>query len=334
MYFTSIVDLKPFDQYERNISRNDKKLPIIKRNVAYLNQNRKFLINKNMRLYEPIHEAAVMSKIDKLRQKLASTKIQKCSPLNNCDEKIIEIYKESLNSINNDCERKCLNEEKINKYSTNVCNANNHPHNTKDHLEMINDVSNHKVYSRLRGVAPGSNLFHCFLNKINPLGPTISKQERIYNSQKPPKHFPQNFHEPNYQFSQIKVQHLIRQSTRNRFSNIYKTDGIEKSCINKNVYAKSFVSKTAVNSFENMNQYTCDVSSVNNFNLLETAYKGNENQCMTNLNLDLTNPTLLKYSKSKNKLSRSKTMSIHCNSIVHPTLKNKKGKQFIDIKKN
>ena len=54
---------------------------------------------------------------------------------------------------------------------------------------------------------------------------------------------------------------------------------------------------------------------------------------MTNLKLDLTKPTLLKYSKSKNKLTRSKTMSINCNSIADPTLKNKKGKQFIEIVK-
>jgi hypothetical protein len=185
-------------------------------------------------------------------------------------------------------------------------------------IDIFNGISKNKI-PRLHGIAPGSSLFHCCLNKMNPLISSILKQERIQNSQKISKNIPQSFHEPNFQFSQIKVQNLVRQSTRNRFSNIYKTNDIENGDL------KTFSSKTAFNSFENMNQYTSNTSSLNKFNFIEIGYKTNENY----------DSSPLKYSKFKPKLTRSKTILLHCNNAVQSNpLQNKKEKQFIEIIKS
>ena len=123
LYYTSVVDLKPFDQaelarisrqHQRNQSPIGNQLPVIKRNSRSNNQNRKFLINKSIRLYQPIHEAAMMSKIGQLRHKLASAKpeIQKVSRLSLASrtvndpeqtnyEKFIEPYKETIETYKN-----------------------------------------------------------------------------------------------------------------------------------------------------------------------------------------------------------------------------------------
>jgi hypothetical protein len=318
LYFncTSVVDLKPFDQSERNLIKNGEKLPIIKRNLVSVNQNRKYLIKKNLRVYEPIHEAAVMSKIDELRQKLATTRSQKspCSITDTFDEKkdylkIIEIYKDSLNSINYhyDSERKfsCNDSKEENNFK--YFDSSNDHHQTT--INIFNGISKN-IIPRLHGSAPGSSLLRCCLNKMNPLISSILKQERIQNFQKTSKNFPQSFHEPNFQFSQTKVQNLVRQSTRNRFSNIYKTNDIENGDL------KTFSPKTAFSSFENMNQYASN-TSLNLLNFIETGHKTNEN-------FDSLSP---KQSKFKPKLTKSKTIFLHCkNAVQSNPLQNKKEK--------
>ena len=381
LYYTSVVDLKPFDQaelarisrqHQRNQSPIGNQLPVIKRNSRSNNQNRKFLINKSIRLYQPIHEAAMMSKIGQLRHKLASAKpeIQKVSRLSLASrtvndpeqtnyEKFIEPYKETIETYkNNDNKPKCfddtLEEEQIK--NKNFETLNNPIQTSTDQMDTIGaENRNQAPYNTSRGVnnqVPNfEETFHDF-NSIKPPPSAVSgmsRQDRILTARKTPRHFVPIFHEPNFQLSQTKVQHLIRQSTRNRFSNIYKTDDNEDEPEHmNNNNPKSILSKAAVNSLENMNHFTYNAPNNNNNNnnkvsrseAGDTSTTVTINKSMHKYNIrTATNLSLKslpnKYSESappksassdrKNKPIRPET-AVH-NKKLHPALKHKKEKE-------
>jgi hypothetical protein len=381
LYYTSVVDLKPFDhaelarisrQHQRNQSPMGKQLPVIKRKVKFGNENRKFLINKSIRLYEPINEAAMMSKIGQLRHKLASAKpeIQKVSRLslaksvNDQDqanyEKFIEPFKEnSRSNTNRENKPKCfddtLEDEQIK--NTNFETLNNPIQTSTDQMDTITGENrNQAPYNTSRGNTQVPNFeetFHDF-NSLKP-PPTaasgMSKQERILTARKTPRHFVPIFHEPNFQLSQAKVQHLVRQSTRNRFSNIYKTDDNEEEPENTN-NSKSILSKAAFNSLENINHFTNSAPTNNNNNNINKVSRPETGDTTTTTTTISINKSLNKYNlrtatnlsvKSlPNKYSISAppqyTNSEHItktirpetashNKKLHPALKHKKEKE-------
>ena len=76
-YNTSIVDLNPFEKRDnRSTGLLDSRFRSSDNNTLMLNKimnQKKFLVNKNIRFYEPIKDAEILANFDSLRSKLLVT---------------------------------------------------------------------------------------------------------------------------------------------------------------------------------------------------------------------------------------------------------------------
>ena len=248
-----------------------------------------------------------MSKIVQLRHKLASAKgpeIQKISRMslarstNEQDqtnyEKIIQPFKEQTAEETNENKPKCFDdslvEEPLKKNLTSFEASNNQIQLSTDNMDnpiasvnrnnqAPNNTSRGPQVPTIFDEAQDYTSFRPPASAISG----VSRQTRVSTARRTPKHFVPAFHEPNFKLSQTKVQHFVRQSTRNRFSNIYKTDDDNDEIENLNNKNKNnqtssnntsnnnstnnnnnnngnnlkdILSKAAVNSLENMNNFT------------------------------------------------------------------------------
>ena len=90
-YNTSIVDLNPFEKRDNRlrtpptfIPRTPHALGVIDTRfrsenslmLSKIMSQKKFLVNKNIRFYEPIKDAEILANIDSLRSKLLPTQAQ------------------------------------------------------------------------------------------------------------------------------------------------------------------------------------------------------------------------------------------------------------------
>ena len=313
MYYTSIVDLKPFDQNElERLARQHKRilspinntLPLITRNLSSANfqNNKRFLINKNIRFYQPIRDAEMLTQLDRLRHKLASAKpeIQKISRLSvrssrrnsivstnqvdidqsntltDIDAVDLECKDEqnkspiNIDTLNNGSPRQSFNIPKQSvSCSFEASNLDNNFLISTTHIQeapinssrlKIDENVEQAVISidikddiQLKEATnfSKSNSFACRSRTI----PATLKLTQVC-------------HEPCFKMSQMKVQHLVRQSTRNRLSNIYRADESNSNNNNFLINHKQYCSDTAVNSLENMSStnVTSDTLNQNNNN--------------------------------------------------------------------
>ena len=141
----------------------------------------------------------------------------------------------------------------------------------------------------------------------------VSRQTRISTARKIPKHFVPVFHEPSFKMSQTKVQYLVRQSTRNRFSNIYK---FEESFNNNNTYNNNEDNNQHVETTNNKREQKSNISKAA-VNSLDNFYP-NHAPSVLNKNLDIS-PNNNNNQKSLNKLSLRAATNLSSKSLPNKT---------------
>ena len=209
-------------------------------------------------------------------------------------EKIIQPYKEHSEETNENkpkCFDDSLIEEPLKKKLTSFEASNNQIQLSTDNMDnpiVSINLNNQAPNNKSRGpqvptIFDEAQDYTSFRPPASAIS-GVSRQTRVSTARRTPKHFVPTFHEPNFKLSQTKVQNFVRQSTRNRFSNIYKTDdgndeieNVNNNIFNKNIHnsssntsnnnsmnnnnnngnnLKDILSKAAVNSLENMNNFT------------------------------------------------------------------------------
>jgi hypothetical protein len=385
MYYTSIVDLKPFDQNElERLARQHKRilspvnntLPLITRNLSSANiqNNKRFLINKNIRFYQPIRDAEMLTQLDRLRHKLASAKpeIQKISRLSvlssmrnsivstnqvdidqsntladietvdlECKEDQIETP-ENIDTLNNGSPRQSFNIDAPKQGVSCSFEASNSDSQIQEahtinssRLKIDKNVEQAVISIDIKEDVQikeatnfsKSNSFAC-RSRTMPTTPKIT----------------QVCHEPCFKMSQMKVQHLVRQSTRNRLSNIYRADESNSNNNNLVINHKQYSSDTAVNSLENMSSTNVTSDTLNqnqnnsesrgsspyNYYNMKTFSNTNNNRMRTATTLSFKSIPSNRYSNSICPPTSMSHKQVRFDSAVskklHPSVKYQQGK--------